>query len=176
MTTPLTWPLIPDPTTPTSTVVSPPQSALEQAAAAVSLGQPSFVGRGIRRPFMRDQKNDLATAEGIDLIKANIGQVLGTKGPTTRAVGELPWRTEFGSRLHLLRHSNNTDASNAFASVAVQDAVQTWEPRARITSTKIEKSPSPRQVLVRATFDVVELGGRVVASGLETAALVTTSE
>jgi phage baseplate assembly protein W len=175
VTTPLNWPLLPDPETPNSSIVAP-STAQEQAASAAARGVPSFIGRGIRRPFVRDQKNDFATAEGIDLIQANIVQAIGIKGPTAKSVGEVPWRTEMGSRLHILRLQNNRESSQAFAASAAQDAVRQWEPRARVTRTTLERLIDQRKILVRSKFEIVEPTGRVIAPDLEAAVPVTTAD
>ena len=66
-----------------------------------------FLGFALLRPFRRDLRSDLAAAGGADVIKSAVGQVLGTVGASDFTQGELPWRTDFGSLLHLLRHQKN---------------------------------------------------------------------
>lgn len=174
MPTLLSWPLVPDAPIPDSSGGGTPSTAQTQAAEAAARGVPTFIGRGIRRPFTRDKKNDFATAEGLELVQANLVQAIGTKGPTATTQGEVPWRTEFGSRLHVMRHRNNTDAMRSFATAVTREAAQQWEPRARVTRTDVLPSARPRELLVRSKFEVVERNGRVVAPGLDVEVPITT--
>jgi uncharacterized protein len=88
-----------------------------------------FLGFGLLRPFRRDQKADFAAAGGGALIRSAVGQILGTVGSSDFTQGELPWRTEFGSLLHLLRHQKNDRVLQELARVYVVDALKRWEPR-----------------------------------------------
>jgi phage baseplate assembly protein W len=169
--TTLTWPLTPDPALP---AVTPATSASSAAAASVARGLPAFLGRGILRPFTRDQKSDFAVGDGLALLNACIGQVLGTKGRSVHGTGELPWRGDFGSRLHLLRHRNNSAALHAFASVAVQEAIDAWEPRVRVTDVAVLDTANPRVLVVRVLYDLVDRSGRVVLRGGETSVPIET--
>jgi len=54
--------------------------------------------------------------------------------------GELPWRTEFGSGLHLLRHQKNDALLQELARIHVVDAIKRWEPRIRVTSVQVTAS------------------------------------
>lgn len=171
MPTPITWPLQPDPAAP---AVTTPSTGSSQAAASVARGLPAFLGKGLLRPFIRDQKSDFATGDGLALLESCIGQTLGTKGQSVHGPGELPWRTDFGSRLHLMRHRNNTAALQAFASVAVQEALDAWEPRVRVTDVKVLPTANPRVLVVRTLFDLVDRSGRVVLRGGEVAVPIET--
>jgi uncharacterized protein len=53
--------------------------------------------------------------------------------------GELPWRTEFGSLLHLLCHQKNDRVLQELARVYVVDALKRWEPRVVVTSVQIAR-------------------------------------
>ena len=94
------------------------------------------------RPFVRDEKNDFANGSGAELVRASIGQVIGTRTSTAQTVGELPWRPEFGSLVHTLRHSNNNTMLQQIAKGFVVDAVRRWEPRVRITGFGINRKRS----------------------------------
>lgn len=154
-----TWPLAPDAT---PAIPSAADASAAQAAANAARGIPSFLGQGLLRPFRRDTKADFAAGGGIALVRAALGQILGTKADSTRAPGECPWDTSFGSRVHLLRHQNNT----AFAAVLVQEAIVRWEPRIRVIAVVLEKTLNPRERIIRVAFNVVDRGGRVLASNL----------
>lgn len=169
MPTPLNWPLLPDP--PAPSVPTPGEVSTSQAAANVSRGIPSFLGQGLLRPFRRDQKADFAAGAGIELVKAAVEQILGTKADSVRAPGELPWRTDFGSRLHLLRHQNNTDALRDQARLMSQEALQKWEPR--VVPGIVDLIQNGREARLRVTFSVVDRGGRTLLQGAEAFVPVT---
>lgn len=107
----------------------------------------SFLGNGIRRPFRRDEKNDFANASGLELVLSCAGQVLGTRAQSPSGSGELPWRTEFGSKIHLIRHRNNNVLTREIARTFAQEALAKWEPRLLVVDVTIVSSPSaPRLV------------------------------
>lgn len=58
-------------------------------------------------PFRRDKKNDFASGSGDELLESQVIQVLMVEGDTAESSGELPWRTSFGSAIHLARHHRN---------------------------------------------------------------------
>ena len=58
-------------------------------------------------PFRRDKKRDFAVGSGEALLASKVRQALLTEGATARSSGELPWRTNFGAGLALLRHQRN---------------------------------------------------------------------
>lgn len=157
--TPLIWPLVPDaePTPPTATDA-------EVAAASAERGQLAFLGFGILRPFRRDEKNDFANSGGLRLLDARLGQLLGTKADSVAGAGELPWRTEFGSRLHILRHRNNSDGLSDLAAAIATEAIEKWEKNVVVTDVATERvsvkgSPPDRTLLVRVTYKVVDQSG-----------------
>ena len=88
----------------------------------------------------------------------HVGQILGTIGASDVTPGELPWRTEFGSLLHRLRHQKNASVLQELARVYVVDTVKLWEPRIVVTSVTVSRSSSmPRtssdQASLRCDFD-----------------------
>src|SRR5574340_1155777 len=88
------------------------------------------LGYGLIRPFRHDGRNDFAAAGGVVLVRAAVGQILGTMaGNGTTTQGEIPWRTEFGSLVHLLRHRKLDATTQALARTWVTDALARWEPR-----------------------------------------------
>lgn len=133
----------------------------------------SFLGFGLLRPFVRDQKGDFATGGAEPLVQACVGQVLGTRGRNQKHEGELPWRTDFGSLLYTLKHAPNDPVTNALAHTYIVDALKKWEPRVvlRTVSFRTEKS-SPDvtggdDVLVASlVYDLVD-GGTVIQENIQ---------
>lgn len=156
--------LIPDPATP-SAAASDSETSTESLAAKEPL---SFLGNGVLRPFRRDLKNDVAHGAGLELFKARIGQILGTKADSAVGTGELPWRTEFGSRLHLLRHKSNRDVLVELARTYVVEALKRWERRALVTSVTIDNTTTARTLMLKIKFTIVDQSGRSLTSGQET--------
>ena len=79
-------------------------------------------------PFRRDRKRDFASGSGGALERSKVLQVLLTEGDTPQTSGELPWRTAFGSGLHLLRHQRNDAVLAELARVRARDALKRWLP------------------------------------------------
>jgi hypothetical protein len=106
------WTLVPDPTfrssrRPQQAQTSPPRS-IDTAARASRASS----GRGSFGPFRRDLKNDFA-ATLVSSSSSPASARFSARRPTARRLpGEVQWRTNFGSKLHLLRHSNNNDLNN----------------------------------------------------------------
>lgn len=118
----------------------------------------SYLGRGIIRPFRRDQKNDFANAEGLPLVSSCVGQVLGTRGGSDFSQGEVPWDTERGSALHLLRHQKNDVALREMARIYVAEALRRQEPRVLLKDVNIEKTSEGEEtiLLIELVYDVVK--------------------
>jgi phage baseplate assembly protein W len=74
----------------------------------------------LRTPFARDQRRDFAAATGKDLLRSQVTQVVMTDQ------GELPWRTNFGSRLSRFRQRRNDAALSELARVDVRNALTRW--------------------------------------------------
>ncbi len=99
---------------------------------------PDMTGFGLLRPFQRGAR-DFVAGGGAEAIKSAVGQILGTLGGSEYTQGEIPWRPELGSLLHLLRHQKNDAALQELARVYVTDALQRWEPRVRVTGVKVTR-------------------------------------
>ncbi len=108
----VTWPLAPD------------AASAAETAGLVGRGQPKFLGRGIVLPFRRDAKSDFANDTGLAVIKASIRQILLTQARTPQGGGEIPWRVDFGSWLHLVRHRRNAVVTRELVRVYVVDALK----------------------------------------------------
>ena len=123
---------------------------------------------GILTPFQRDQKGDFANGSGADLIRSKVAQALGT------IRGELPWDTNRGSRLHLLRHKSlpdavMRDAARAYVEEALADELTDIAVRDVTITRSKDANGLPTILGVRVTYDVVDpnsgnikLAGQVV--------------
>ena len=105
--------------------------------------------RGILAPFRRDQKRDFASGQGADLLRAKVIQVLLTEGSTARTSGELPWRTAFGSGIHLLRHERNDDVLRELALVRVRDGLARWAPGVQVTELSVTREDATLTIRLR---------------------------
>ena len=116
-------------------VVTPFDRAVRPTAA-------STLGFGLLRPFRRDEKNDFANGAGEAVVRACIGQILGTRSSSDTLQGEVPWRPEFGSLLYTLRHKRNDLVTLETARIHVAEAIRRWEPRARIREIAVTRGVS----------------------------------
>lgn len=159
-----TWQLLPDPLSRDVFVSS--ESAV---APAVARAGGSLLGTGILRPFRRDQNGDFQSGSGAYLVRAAVGLVLGTICNSQTTYGELPWRTEFGSLLQLLRMRNNDGMLAQVAKRYAIDALTYWVPSVRVKETMLIPARKDRFYL-KVVYDVVDQSGaRVLVEGLQTA-------
>ena len=100
-------------------------------------------------PFRRDKKRDFAVGSGEALLASKVRQALLTEGATARSSGELPWRTNFGAGLALLRHQRNDAALKELARVYVRDALKRWVPGAQLVSLSVEQDGPALTLRVR---------------------------
>ena len=100
-------------------------------------------------PFRRDKKRDFAVGSGEALLASKVRQALLTEGATARSSGELPWRTNFGAALALLRHQRSDAALKELARVYVRDALKRWVPGATLVSLAVEQDGPAITVRVR---------------------------
>jgi phage baseplate assembly protein W len=158
------WPLLAEPQTPAVPVV-----VVTRSETGRSIDTAGITGRGIVRPFRRDLKRDFANGTGVELVASEIAQALGTVAQNELSSGELPWRTEFGCILHLLRLQNLTPVLAAKAQAFVARALRQWVPRVRITSIRVERSVEQTALIIRLRWTLIAEGTeRVLVSGLET--------
>ena len=73
------------------------------------------------------------------LLASKVRQVLLTEGATVRSSGELPWRTNFGAGLALLRHQQSDAALKELARVYIRDALRRWVPGAQLVAIAVEQ-------------------------------------
>ena len=143
---------------------APSQGSQGTVAAAGASPIDTFLGFGLTRPFSREA-GDFASAGGEALVRSAVGQVLGTRAQSPvglvpgaegeQALGELPWRPEFGSKFYLLRHRRGR-LLEEMARVFAQEAFARWEPRIVITNVASDFSRSSRQQRIRISFDLVD--------------------
>ncbi len=132
---------------------------------------PLDVGFGPTTPLRRNRANDFTAAGGRALLNSRVGQILGTRRSTATSTGEVPWRPTFGSRLHLLRHQNDTVVRRALARAWVEEALAEWEPSVQVTGVVVEPVlGQPTQLRVSVTYTVLASSGD--ASGDEAEAEV----
>lgn len=139
----------------------------------------AVIARGLLRPFRRDQKNDFANARGASLFQSRAGQVLGTRASSVAGPGELRFRPNFGSRLHLLRHKKITPITRELARYYAQEALGNWDPRCRVTSCTVERNTrgaselARRALVVHVSFDMVDPNsGNALARGLRASSVL----
>jgi len=138
---------------------------------------PAFLGFGLLHPFQRDLRSDFAAAGGEQLIRSAVGQILGTVGSSDYTQGEVPWRTNFGSLLHVLRHQRNDHVLQELAQVYVVDALKQWEPRVVVTSVQVtrEQHEGDNVLAIRLRYDIIStntLGNNVILAGVAQTILV----
>jgi len=120
---------------------------------------------GLLTPFRRDKKRDFASGAGEDLLASKVRLALLTEGATPRSSGELPWRTSFGSGIHLLRHLHNDAALSDLARVHVRDCLKRWVPEAELVEVAATRDGSTLQLKVR--FRAAKDAGKAVALQVE---------
>ncbi len=120
-------------------------------------------GCGIICPFQRDGKGDFANASGLSLLKSDVAELIGIIGPTVQQPGELPWNTEVGSRVLLMKHrGQHAEMVRATAEQMVSAPVRMWEKRARVASTSVVIDEKAQSLTIR--FSYVPVGRRAVGT------------
>lgn len=148
----ITYPIAPGPTpTPAGFVTGP---GLSPAIFR------DILGFGLVTPFRRGP-NDFVNGGGIAFVQSMVSQVLGVRCDSDFTTGELPWRTEFGSLAHFLRHKANSPALQDLGRVYIADAIAVWVPQIRLKDVELEKKAGPqgekiKNVLaIRLLYDII---------------------
>ena len=105
---------------------------------------------GILTPFRRDRKNDFASGTGDELFKSQVIQVLMVEADTPKSSGELPWRTSFGSAVHLARHHRNDAVISELVRVYARDVLKRWFPD--VTVTRLDVQQDLASLILRVGF------------------------
>jgi len=122
-------------------------------------------GHGIICPFIRDGKGDFAHGTGRALLRSDIAELIGIIGPTATTPGELPWNTEIGSRVLLMKHRRmHVEMIRATADQMAAGVVRRWEKRARPGPTEVVVDYNRQEMRLR--FSYIPLG-RSTAQGVE---------
>ena len=111
----------------------------------------STLPRNLLIPLRRDRKRDLASGSGAELLRSKVTQVLATEGAAPGSSGELPWRTAFGSAIHLLRHRRNDEALAELARVYARDVLQRWLPSIHVLSVEVRQDGAKLTLRIRFT-------------------------
>ena len=104
---------------------------------------------GLLTPFRRDRKHDFASGSGEKLLRSKVIQALMTEGATPLSSGELPWRTNFGSALALLRHQRNDAVLKELARVCGRDALAMWVPSVRLVALEVVQEEATSTIKLR---------------------------
>lgn len=114
------------------------------------MATPDFLGKGLVAPLVRDGNGDFKSASGLELIGSSVFTILGTIAQSDFTLGELPWRTEFGSLLTQLRHRNNDAIQREFADALVVQALKEQEPRISVAETEIVSEENRLSIKVKS--------------------------
>lgn len=115
-----------------------------------------FLGNGLLNPLRRGSR-DFNSASGVDLIKASVRQILGTRAAIgDERVGELAWRPDFGSKFWVLKHRNNDGTLRGQAIAFAYEALS-WEPRIEVTEVTInDTNSSPNELSIRILYRIID--------------------
>lgn len=133
---------------------------------------PITYGKGVLRPFRRNGAGDFNCASDISLVRANVGQVLGTICSSGDTDGEIPWRPEFGSLMHLLRYRNLDEITAELARVHVTDAINNWVFRVRVTDAEVIIDLANTSLIIKVTYDILGSNRRSVAASNQSSTTV----
>lgn len=120
----------------------------------------SVIGYGLTTPFQRGPA-DFAAATDVAQVQSMVSQVLGCAASSATTHGELPWRPEFGSLTHHLRHRPNNATTAELARVHVADALAIWLPQVRLKRVDFRREDGPdgepSVMAVRPVYDIIGL-------------------
>jgi len=118
-------------------------------------------GRGLLWPLQRDGKGDFQNASGLTILGADIRMLFTIRGPSRSIPGELPWRTDLGSRLGALKHRKLADpVIEALSAEATMGVMQKWERRARQGTLSMTKPDGPTGTTRRLELTYHPVGRR----------------
>jgi phage baseplate assembly protein W len=121
--------------------------------SAISKTPLDFLGRGLINPFVR-RSSDFAYAEGVELIRSSVRQILGTRAAVGGFSGEIPWRPDFGFKFWYVKHRQNNYVLRDIVLAYVQDAL-TQEPRVAVSDVDIEIDPE-NTMTVRVIYSIID--------------------
>ena len=106
-------------------------------------------GVGLLLPFRRDGKGSWATGRGDELLASRIRLVLSTEADSPLTVGELPWRTAFGSSVGRLRYMRNSRGIAETARALIQKAFARWLPDVAVLNVGVQREGTKMALVVR---------------------------
>lgn len=110
------------------------------------------IGGGLLCPFRRDEKGDFANGTGLEVLKSDIGELLGLRGPTATEPGELAWDTERGTGIHGLQHRHiHSEMTRALADQHASGAIMRFEPRVRAGVVTVD-TEGGNTLLIRVSY------------------------
>jgi phage baseplate assembly protein W len=138
------------------------------ALLAASLGFAPL--RGLLIPFRRGAA-DFVSGTGEELFGSKVAQVIGTACTTGQYVGELPWRSDFGSFVDLLRHRNNDAVLQELLRQWSADALARWLPSVRLTDVQVSRAVDQQGqetvLLARVRWELARAGGEALSGMVE---------
>lgn len=116
------------------------------------------IGFGLLSPFRRGPA-DFVSGGGTEFLQSMVEEVLGTRCDSDSTDGELPWRPEFGSLLHIIRWKKNDEVRAELVRVYVVEALAMWIPQIRVKSVNVEAKKGPdgqnSVLLLRLVYTVI---------------------
>jgi phage baseplate assembly protein W len=132
-----------------------PPAGRRTASRTLDVINPLAYGHGMLRPFVRDGQGDWAHTSDISVVRANVGQVLGTLASSGSSHGELRWKPEFGSLLHLLRFRNLDETTAEMGRTYVVDALTNWLTRIRVKDSSVVLDYDNTRLVITIVYDVL---------------------
>jgi len=114
---------------------------------------------GLLQPFRRGP-NDFVSGNGDSELRSEIEQVIGTEGSVGANIGEIPWRPEMGSGVHLILHAPESEATIELARIYCADALSRCLPSAQLNGVDVDVAGSGK---VSLTVRVNTAEGEVAA-------------
>lgn len=103
---------------------------------------PDFLGTGWGFPVRLNDRGRFAQATDTDVIEASIRLILST------SIGERLMRPDFGSTLSSFVFKPINEENRAKMSSAVNEALQRWEPRIKVSQISVTPSQADRATVL----------------------------
>jgi hypothetical protein len=108
---------------------------------------------GLASPARLGPTGDWATVAGEDLLRADVGDLLGLTCATATEAGDLPWDGARGSQLATLRHRNvHPELTRALAEQIALGALGRDEPRVIPTRVEVEHDVRAQALRVHVSY------------------------
>ncbi len=104
--------------------------------------------KGMSFPFRRNDMTDFPTVGAEESVRQNVQFAL------TTPLGFLPWRPDFGSRLHTVRHQNDSDILREIVAQMIGECLAKWCPYVRVTRVAVT-SPARRRLRISISYRLV---------------------